>query len=114
MVTESVFRRRGLPVVLDTTEIAELDVKLHDIPEQTVERIGRSLKQETFAPGDRVVGAARVRHLAGFEVLFMLTMEDDKLVIWIGSIRPPNPADPMEVALQAIKAAATLRGASGM
>jgi len=113
-MSSSEFRYRGIPVILDTTEVAELDVALLGIPNETMEVIGRNLKTVTYSTSDRVIGQVRVREIAGHDVIFMLASEDGALRIVVGGVRVPDPNDPTEAVLKRLDAVAILRGAFGM
>jgi len=61
-----------------------------------------------------MIGAARIRHLAGFDVLFVVAPEDGELAILIGAIKPPRNARLMKDLLKTMGTAAMLRGATGV
>lgn len=113
-MAQSVFRQRGIPVVLDTTEVAELDAALYGIGNDVMERIGRNLLKVTHSPRDRPVGEARVRELEGFDVIFMIVSDAMSIRIVIAGLRPPDPEDPTEEYLRKIGLVAKLRGAFGV
>ena len=79
-----------------------------------MDAIGNSLKAVPFSDQDRLAGAVRVRTLLGYEIAFVLTRHDRSLVITIGAIRPPDPAEPLEEKLKRLGVIATIRGAAGI
>ncbi|MGR3313139.1 hypothetical protein [Roseovarius indicus] len=113
-MSDSVFRYRGLKVVVDTTEKAEFDAKSLRLGDKTMERIGRELAETSFSPRDRVVGDVRVREIEGYDVAFVNGREDSRLVITIGRIERPDPDNPLEEVLKKLGPLAILRGASGV
>lgn len=108
------FRYRGVKVVLDTAESAELDVLFHQIPEDVLDRIGTSLGRLPQASSDRAVGNFLIREIAGLDVVWMIGREGLDAVITIYRIRPPDPANPTEALLQNLNLAAIFRGATGI
>lgn len=111
---QSVFRTRGVRVVIDTTETVEFDAKSHQISDARMERIGKQLRDTHFSPRDRTVGIMRVREIEGFDVAFILGREQDALVITIGRIELPDKDEPLEVLLKRLGPYAIFRGAIGL
>ncbi|MCK0094286.1 hypothetical protein MWU60_01780 [Yoonia sp. F2084L] len=107
-------RHRGIKVIIDTTEVAELEIAGYQITDADLDLITKNLTQSTFSPRDRVVGPVRIRLLKGYDVMFLVGREGANVVITIGSIRPPDPNEPTEDALKRLGILATLRGASGI
>lgn len=113
-MTGSAFRVRGIQIVVDTTEQAEFDVAGYQIGDAAMERIARRLKAMPFSSQDRVVGDIRVRLLEGYDVIYIVGRELDKLVVTIGGLRPPDPNDPTENILHRLGMVAMFRGATGV
>ncbi len=109
----SPFRHRGVRVVVDTVETAEFDMQIYDIAPEIVDTIGRALVSLPQSTEDRAVGNFLIREIAGFDVVFIIGREDTTVVITIGRIRPPDPANPTELLLKSAGIAAIFRGATG-
>jgi len=114
MVSDSAFRYRGLKVVVDTTEKAEFDIAGYQIPDAAMETIASQLRDVSFSLRDRVIGDARVRAIDGYDVVFIIGREDDTVVITIGAVLMPDPANPTEELLKKLGPIAIFRGASGV
>lgn len=99
---------------VETTEVAEFDIQGYQISDATMERIGKRLKAVTISPEDRVEGHVRVRHLEGYEVMFVITRFEKQLVITIGGLVYTDKQDPEGSALKLIEKIATFRGAIGL
>lgn len=110
----SVFKKRGLPVEVVTTEVTELDARLFGIPEQRLEEIGRVLKSFPLSVRDANLGGARVRTFEDFDVAFVVTAESDVFVVTIGNIQPIGHEPRLERMLRIAGVIATLRGATGI
>lgn len=113
-MSENPFRYRGLKVVIDTTEKAEFDAAGLRLGDKVMERIGRELLETSFSPRDRVAGDVRVREIQGYDVAFINGREDGTLVITVGRIERPDPANPLEEVLKKLGPLAIFRGASGI
>lgn len=113
----SVFRNRGVEVLIDTTKPAEFDIAGYQIPKGMIERIGKRLQAMPFSPQDLEIQGLRARYLDGFWVLFIVGREHGDLVVIIGGIEPGKPTEPEEnsaLGLKIVEKIATLRGAAGI
>ncbi len=113
-MSDSVFRYRGLKVVVDTTEKAEFDIKGYQISDARMERIGARLRESALSRQDRIVGDIRVREMEGYDVVFIVGREGDTLVITIGAVEVSDPDNPIEKILQKLGPVAIFRGATGL
>lgn len=83
-LTDSVFRNRGLEVVIDTTKEAEFDFASHRLTQRQVEAIGQALKAVPVSNSDRCVGSVRIREVqTGKEVAFLISQEGSEVVVLI-------------------------------
>lgn len=81
---DSSFRKRGLKVVVDTTEQAEFDFALHRISPVDQERIATNLKAMPSSPRDQHVGSVRIREaIAGWDVAFVITPDGHEIVVLV-------------------------------
>ena len=111
---ESVFRARGVSVVVDTTSVAEFDIADLRIADDVAERIGRQLYSVPFSIRDRVINGVRVRLIEGYDVIFVVGREPHALVVTIGGLRLPDPENPTERLLQKLETIAMFRGVTGL
>ncbi|WP_308916820.1 hypothetical protein [Jannaschia sp. LMIT008] len=110
----SYFAKRGLPVRVVTTEQAEFDIAQFGLSERVVEAIGKNLQEVAFSPRDREVAGIRIRELHGYEVMFLTTKVGNAFEVAVGSIRPPDPSDPVDEKLKRLGFLATFRSAFGI
>ena len=113
-LSEEPFRFRGVRVVVDTVETAEFDIRLYDVPDATVERIGRSLAKAVQLAGDRAIGNFMIREIDGYDVVFIVGREGQDIVATIGRIRPADPQNPTEEVLRNLSIVAIFRSATGI
>ncbi|MEM1130779.1 MAG: hypothetical protein AAGH83_09685 [Pseudomonadota bacterium] len=113
-MSSNVFRHRGLKVAVDTTEMAEFDIRELTLSDALVENIGRRLRDMAFSKQDRVVGDVRVREMFGYDVAFIVGRQNGTVVITIGAVEVPSPTDPMEVVLARLDLVAMFRGVTGL
>ena len=107
-------RYRGVIPVVDTTEAAEWDIAELGLSDDRLERIARRLAALPVATADRVVGAIRIREVAGLDILVHIHREERLEVITICGLRRPTPDDPTEAILKRLGPLAILRGATGL
>ena len=110
----SVFKKRGLPVEIVTTSVAELDIALYGIADERVEQIGAALKGAPLLRTDTDLGGVRIREFTDFEVAYLVTSEDSAFMVTIGNIQPVGSKPNLERLLRTIGIIAMLRGASGL
>ena len=113
-MAEGLFRHRGVRIVVDTTETAELDIALHSVSEAMLSSIHRSLSTLVVSEKDRSVGPVRIREIAGYDVVFLTAREAGNIVVTIGAIQPPSEDEPLEEVLKKIGIVAMFRGATGV
>lgn len=113
-MSEELFRHRGVHVVVDTTQTADFDIQLYEVPDATVARIVRSLTDAVHVSSDRAVGALLIREMDGFDVVFLVGREEADIVVTIGRIMPVDPENPTEVILRNLNIIAILRGSTGL
>lgn len=88
-MAKSHFRRRGLKVVVDTTEQAEFDFAGFQVPPAVQEAIARELKLVPKSFEDRFSGDIRLREIRGWDVAFVIWRENNAWVVTIiGADRP--------------------------
>jgi hypothetical protein len=107
------FRHRGVQILVDTTETAELDIELYGISPETANAIARTLRALPQSAADRSVGNFLIREVLGFDVVFIVGRAGRDVVITIGRIRPPDTQEPTELLLKYLNIAAIFRGATG-
>ena len=108
------FRRRGIGASVDTTEAAELDVLLYEIPEDTVDEIGRSLSNLPVSKDDTAFGPLLRREVTGVNAYFLPLLDrNDDLVLLVVAIRPVDQSNKISAA-EITSLIASLRGATGI
>jgi hypothetical protein len=110
----SVFKKRGLPIEIVTTEVTEFDVALYAIPDARLEEIGASLKAAPLLRSDIDLAGARVRTLKDYAVAFLVTSDDERILITVANIQPATQEPRLEVLLRGVGIVAMLRGATGL
>ena len=86
----SLFRNRGLRVVVDTTEPAEWDFASLQVSDQSKESIARNLMSVPRSPRDRFEGNVRIREVSGWDIAFTLSLNSSELVCTIIAIGNPD------------------------
>lgn len=80
----SQFRKRGLRVVVDTTETAEFDFASAQISAAQQEEIATNLKAVPVSQRDKLFGYVRIREiLPGWQVAFIIAPDGDELVVLV-------------------------------
>ena len=114
MAVDPPFRFRGVRVLVDTVQAAELDAQLYAIPDTVLAQIARNLKDLPQSVTDRAVGNFLIREIQGYDVVYIVGRDGPDLVITIGRIRLPDPANTTEDLLKSLNLLAIFRGASGL
>lgn len=97
------FRNRGVSVVVDTTQHAELDFAHCAIFQEDQERVARNLKNVIRSNRDRIEGYLRAREvIQGWEVIFThYTDNAHYVVLIIGYAKKGEVESAIEVILRA-------------
>ena len=108
------FRNRGLPVHVDTTAPAELDIQLFSVPDTTVQRIGDALERVPISPTDTPFGPLLRREVDGHFVYFLPAYDaGHDAVVLVVCIRPTSGEDDLTFR-ELVELVATFRGAIGI
>lgn len=111
---DSVFTRRGVPVTVETTEPAELDIKSCEISAEILEKAGRNLKDFPVLLDDVPLGPLNIRMIDNIDVVFTISRNDDAIVVTIVRFWPTPERDMMITVLKGLNLAALFRGATGI
>lgn len=113
-MSETAFRHRGLRVVVDTTEKAEFSIRGYQISDAMMERVARQLRESVFLGTARSFGDLWIREIEGYDFVYLIGREQDKLVFTIGAVEPVDPENPIDAILDKLGPLALLRGATGL
>ncbi|THF93264.1 MAG: hypothetical protein E8G75_03955 [Sulfitobacter sp. SK025] len=102
-----------MKVVVDTTEVAEFDIKGYQINDADLETIAKELRDNALSESNRTVGDIKVREMKGYDVAFIVGRDDDRIIITIGGLELPDREMPMEKVIKGLGYIATVRGAFG-
>ena len=109
-----VFRYRGIEVVVDTTQPAELQINGYQVSPSDIEAIERNLSDVMMSDGDQTIGDFRIRVIKGYEVAFVLGREDDLVVVTIAAVVPRQARYRLADVLKGLGKIAIIRGATGL
>lgn len=108
------FRRRGLHVPVDTIKPAEFDLQYYEVPDRTVEKIGKTLSDFPVSVDDEIEGAVHRRKVDGFWVYFIIANDAaSEPVVYVMGVRPEDSEDTLSL-VKIAEIIATLRGALGV
>ena len=108
------FRRRGMPVEVDTTEPAEFQIKGFQLSDDFLSKVIRDFKTIPFRRNDPSYGVARVRSVDGFDFLYVVGLQDGQLTVTIGDLWATEKSPLIEQVLKKADLLAIIRGASGL
>ena len=112
--SESVFRRRGVDVQVDTSKPAEFDIKGYQISDASLEKIGKRLKTLPVSPEDKVVNGFRIRTHDNYDVIFDVSRDKLGVTVTILGIIPIQEESTLSAVRAAIETIAATRGALGV
>ena len=107
-------RHRGIEIHVDTTAMAELDIKGFQLSDQSLDRIARQLKQVPFSQTDRLADGLRIREIDGYDVIYIVSRHRLDVIVTIAGVRLPSATEPTERVLRKLNFLAMVRSALGL